>query len=545
MYLSQKIIKVSYETMGEITDKTGKKPIEVTSAIRYLLAISALLKSYNLQTINLSVVNDEARRRFVEEVGRVVSLSNNTTYTNNFLSGFLIFPDYAARNNFLTTRLKIDGLYPGRPAPLISIENQTVGIIDNVNETLTKSYNLEIVKVGLVLWILRNEDFDIVDSFEIEDFVNVFNQKITDIYESKVANSLKIETDEFNDFLESNLIEPTEIFNEDVVDTTFLLDQKAESGKQKTKIFAENKIFFGCPGSGKSFAVNEETRKQKRFTTTFHPEYDYAEFVGAYKPTKIEGNITYAFVEQIFAKAYVEAWKNLDEPVFLVIEEINRGNCAAIFGDVFQLLDRDPNGFSEFAININSDLAEHLASELKNSDYETRIKALILAKQETECAKPFEVMILPDNLSIYATMNTSDQSLFPMDSAFKRRWDWEYVPIDYEDAKQFIIEIDTENYGWSEFLRKVNEKIYKITESEDKKLGNRFVNPNDGIIRKEQFLSKVLFYLWFDVFKNEDPIDDNNIFKVVENEPFKYSDLFEDDSILPKFLEFNGIKPLS
>ncbi|MGI8543025.1 MAG: McrB family protein [Aridibacter sp.] len=544
MYLSQKIIKEAYKQIGEITDKTGKKPIEVTSAIRYLLAISALLKSHNIQKISLDVDNDDARREFVEQVGRVVSLSDNIHYTNNFLSEFLTSPDYAARNNFLTTRLKSDGLYPGRPAPLISIENQTVGIIDDVEETLKNSYNLETVKVGLVLWILRNEDFKITDSDEIEEIVKKFNQKIADIYEAKVADSLKISSDKFDNFLKSNSIEATEIFNEEVANTTFLLYQKTKSTEPKTKTQAENKIFFGCPGSGKSFAVNEKTHGQKRFTTTFHPEYDYGDFVGAYKPTKIGQDITYAFVPQIFVKAYVEAWKNSDESVFFVIEEINRGNCAAIFGDIFQLLDRDANGFSEYATSISTDLAAYLETELTNSDYATRIKDLVFAKQGTECSKPFEVMILPDNLSIFATMNTSDQSLFPMDSAFKRRWEWEYVPIDYEDAKQFIIEIDVETYGWSDFLQAVNEKIYKITESEDKQLGNRFVNPSDQIIKKEQFLSKVMFYLWFDVFKNEDPLDDYNIFKVSENEAFKYSDLFEDETILPNFLAFNGINSL-
>ncbi|WP_295097090.1 DUF3578 domain-containing protein [uncultured Fibrobacter sp.] len=287
----------------------------------------------------------------------------------------------------------------------------------------------------------------------------------------------------------------------------------------------KQKIFFGAPGTGKSFKVNEAVQNQQVFRTTFHPDYDYAQFVGAYKPKK-EGNaITYSFVPQVFAKAYATAWKlylqrdsrlrgnddkngendsGKDIQVYLVIEEINRGNCAQIFGDIFQLLDRDSEGFSQYSIDADCDFAEWLKEDsiLKTiwSEYETKVGDGKLK--------------LPPNLNILATMNTSDQSLFPMDSAFKRRFDWEYVPIkyakdsDYGDdwkADEFKIVIGDSMYMWLDFLKKVNADIYDATQSEDKQMGEFFIKPksDDLKIAFNEFRSKVLFYLWDSVYKDE------------------------------------------
>lgn len=249
------------------------------------------------------------------------------------------------------------------------------------------------------------------------------------------------------------------------------------------------KIFFGTPGSGKSFHVSGIVDGHEKFTfrTTFHPDYDYASFVGTYKPVKDEekGELTYSFIPQSFTNAYVTAWKNPDEPVYLVIEEINRGNCAQIFGDLFQLLDRDEQGESEYPISVDADLRHYLESE----------KAL---GKEHNGIKDGKIK-LPKNLHILATMNTSDQSLFPMDSAFKRRWEWEYVPVYPANPKsQFIITIGEKRYKWASFLVKVNERIHKLSDSEDKQMGNFFIKSDIGV---EEFKSKVMFYLWSEVCK--------------------------------------------
>lgn len=349
-------------------------------------------------------------------------------------------------------------------------------------------------------------------------------------------------------------------------------------------------IYYGSPGTGKSHIVENKVLDGVpecfRFRTTFHPDTDYASFVGCYKPVCKEikpeildlaklqevydqeykvmikdkekekekdkdkekdsknkteviakfiqdyaesiveaakesslnqvikslydtGNdtyfaemtklvleerkrcncqIVYEFVPQVFTDAYVAAWKNPQKQIYLIIEEINRGNCAQIFGDLFQLLDRK-NGVSEYKIKAEKDLAYYLQGVLTGESAEG-----------IEDGK----LSLPANLNIIATMNTSDQSLFPMDSAFKRRWDWKYIPTTPPTDKNKVIEIGDRKYDWKAFLNVINERIQDATRSEDKKLGFWFVKTQEGkdIISDNTFASKVIFYLWNDVFKD-------------------------------------------
>ena len=359
-------------------------------------------------------------------------------------------------------------------------------------------------------------------------------------------------------------------------------------------------IFFGSPGTGKSFKIKDKILKgvddNYIFRTTFHPDTDYASFVGCYKPIcnsklnktrtdytitdladilktsyesaeiktvalhsfalkyadyfngtiaqfnkkdvvikaglsedyKVEINkivnlfgwmkengyaadsnsISYKFAPQTFTNAYVKAWEDTTKPVYLVIEEINRGNCAQIFGDLFQLLDRDDSGVSEYPIKADADLTKYLQEEL-GAEHEGIADGKIK---------------LPANLFILATMNTSDQSLFPMDSAFKRRWEWKFVPTNIRGDKKNVLKVESKEetalynreqekkvlrlgmyeYDWSVFLEKINRCITDATHSDDKQLGFWFVKtPKDSdLINIETFVSKVIFYLWTDVFKD-------------------------------------------
>ncbi len=199
-------------------------------------------------------------------------------------------------------------------------------------------------------------------------------------------------------------------------------------------------------------------------------------------------SITYTFVPQAFTKAYMRAWQTKD-PVYLIIEEINRGNCAQIFGDLFQLLDRK-NGQSEYPIKPDSDLSMYISENMTSP-----------VENTPESVKQGEEMILPPNLYIWATMNTSDQSLFPIDSAFKRRWDWQYIPIANAN-EDYYISVDNYKFDWWIFLEKINQLIGETTSSEDKKLGYFFCKPKDKEIDVNMFVSKVIFYLWNDVFKD-------------------------------------------
>lgn len=305
-------------------------------------------------------------------------------------------------------------------------------------------------------------------------------------------------------------------------------------------------IYYGAPGTGKSYEIDKITKVYNTIRTTFHPDSDYSTFVGAYKPTmtkvelrdmsghlvKEEGTtrvvkedrITYKFVKQAFLKAYLSAWKKYAEgnessiaPQFLVIEEINRGNCAQIFGDLFQLLDRQDNGFSSYPIEADADLQREIAEAFKAEKNYMLTKELNLqgvvkdyVGNLAEDIKSGKILLLPSNFYIWATMNTSDQSLFPIDSAFKRRWDWHYVKI--ADAKKdYKLKCGDEVCDWWTFVQAVNEKIAEETSSDDKKLGYFFCKPqNEGEpIGVERFVSKVLFYLWNDVFKDGNTTDFN------------------------------------
>lgn len=308
-------------------------------------------------------------------------------------------------------------------------------------------------------------------------------------------------------------------------------------------------IYYGAPGTGKSHKIKgqlEGVSKENVFRTTFHPDSDYSTFVGAYKPTKgkkplygLNGDhtvrlndgkddldediITYKFVPQAFLNAYIQAYRKPNENVYLIIEEINRGNCAQIFGDLFQLLDRDKTGKSEYTIKADADLKTFLENELGES---------------SEAIKDGE-LCLPPNLYIYATMNTSDQSLFPIDSAFKRRWDWEYEPIKYKNT-DWLIDIDGVKYRWSDFQKEVNTRILNDTGSEDKMLGDYFVNPSAKVISYDLFRNKILFYLWNDVCKDGDA----DIFPT--NEEFSFSRLYDEDSkrLIVSMMDKLGLKPI-
>lgn len=256
---------------------------------------------------------------------------------------------------------------------------------------------------------------------------------------------------------------------------------------------------------------------------------DYASFVGAYKPVKDEakGEITYEFRPQVFAETYWAAWQETDphRAHFLLVEEINRGNCAQIFGDLFQALDRDPAGYSAYPVRADADLAQWLRAKLAAADaagnpgVRARYVAA-LAQAEVKLANPADAaqwLLLPPNLYLYATMNTSDQSLFPMDSAFKRRWAWQYVPIDYaplrEPGKLVVLDLGVAGrYAWADFLEAANRRILEFTQSEDKQLGPWFVQPRGGVVGRAEFEAKVLFYLWSDIYKLE-PDSDHSIFR--------------------------------
>lgn len=332
--------------------------------------------------------------------------------------------------------------------------------------------------------------------------------------------------------------------------------------------FPLQQIFYGAPGTGKSFRIKRDTANQSKIRTTFHPDSDYSTFVGCYKPTMSnEGDradqekgggtkqIEYAFVAQAFLKAYVKAWKYYCSKgsenaklQYLIIEEINRGNCAQIFGDLFQLLDRNEDGYSTYPIVADTDIQKYLSKEFEELDVPDSLN-MIYDDYDGNIAEDIKngtVLALPNNFYIWATMNTSDQSLFPIDSAFKRRWDWKYMPIDTK-KENWNIEVDGNKYSWTVFLEKVNEQIFEVTKSEDKKLGFYFCRANNNVVGAEKFVSKVIFYLYNDVFK--DYGYDRKMFKDENGKAIQFHEYFQCNGDINEqkaalFLDNLEVKPI-
>ena len=314
-------------------------------------------------------------------------------------------------------------------------------------------------------------------------------------------------------------------------------------------------IFYGAPGTGKSHTIEQMCSTYDNYRTTFHPDTDYASFVGSYKPITIktdvrdmaghivyekgeavkESRIVYRYVMQAFLKAYVAAWREQQndepKPVFLIVEEINRGNCAQIFGDIFQLLDRNAAGFSDYPIVTDDDLAQEFKEILGGFSIAKHdaINALYSGgKDVVGMVKNGDCLLLPNNMYIWATMNTSDQSLFPIDSAFKRRWDWNYIKIKDAGENFKIVFSNGNTYDWWGFVSAINERIEGgEIQQEDKKLGYFFAKAKDKVITPKVLLSKVLFYLYNDVFKDFGL--DEDFFKDENGETMSFASYFDNN----------------
>lgn len=388
----------------------------------------------------------------------------------------------------------------------------------------------------------------------------------------------------------------------------FLKNDGIKINRIKMKNLSLQQIYYGAPGTGKSYKTKEVVADYpETVRTTFHPDSDYSTFVGAYKPTNTTANkygldsvgntvaigiekdtanniipfkekkIEYKFVKQAFLKAYIKAWNLFKDscadgqelsPQFLVIEEINRGNCAQIFGDLFQLLDRK-NGFSEYPIEADEDIQKALLEEEPEDGLSFGKDGLTLTAEQimyinkqydidgqpsqkvAEKISQGQVLVLPPNFYIWATMNTSDQSLFPIDSAFKRRWAWKYVRISEGKKKdgtplnyriKFTVPAKDEqtatlvDVSWWDFVKAINKQIEDATKSEDKKLGYFFCKPDkkanetdecNTIISAETFVGKVVFYLWQDVFKDYGFKSD--IFKRADKSKISFHDFYPDN----------------
>ncbi len=255
-----------------------------------------------------------------------------------------------------------------------------------------------------------------------------------------------------------------------------------------------NRIIYGAPGTGKSYNLDKDIADNYSIRVTFNPEMTYGQFIGSYKPymTQNEGNgksISYELVPGKFLEAFIKA-KTSDENIILIIEEINRANVAAVFGDVFQLLDRKENGESEYPISFNNEIMQYLLDQ----------KVITSINEQ---------IILPPNLYLWATMNSADQGVFAMDSAFKRRWSFEYLGINDGETANGRNDLDLVlnkniKINWNIFRRSLNEYLIEersLNIAEDKLLGPFFLSQTE--LGDSGFTGKLLLYLWDDVLRHK------------------------------------------
>lgn len=508
------------------------------------------------------------------------TLQDTDTYIGVILDEFLnkqynvciIPPKLGTRSGFLSQQIFgfISNLINGQQtSESYTICDKPVIIVNCMVDSLANSAICNIIGSKIIGFkyidiFNRNEDFGISIS-NLSDFINTVSQ-----YKKSISQDIELQddtlilkTERLKDFSTSLTNEPyyfainaypavilakKEGYKIDSSDfekklaagksnkniqafVRFLKGLKAANFPQRSKIIIDplQRIYYGAPGTGKSNEIklltgNGTFSKNYTLRTTFHPDSDYSSFVGAYKPIWNGEKIIYVFRPQSFLRAYIEAWKHPEHNVALVIEEINRGNCAQIFGDIFQLLDRERTGLSKYPIEADIDMQNYLKGEFVNIESiytEDQIQAInkyYANHYDTafDDIKNGIILTLPKNLSLLATMNTSDQSLFPMDSAFKRRWDWEYMPIK-NAHKNWKIQLDNshELIDWWEFLNRINMVISDLTTSEDKQLGYFFCHPDEyqikpngdenaqpDLITAKHFVGKVIFYLWNDVFKD-------------------------------------------
>lgn len=275
-------------------------------------------------------------------------------------------------------------------------------------------------------------------------------------------------------------------------------------------------VLWGVQAASYEFEAKKEELIKRFERVTFHPDYSYAQFVGTYKPVKSQRNedfISYEYVPGPFIRVLVNAIKNPKKQFLLLIEEINRSNVAAVFGDVFQLLDRDDEGSSLYPIEASEDLAKYLES--------VGVDATTIS--------------IPSNMYIWATMNSADQGVFPMDTAFKRRWEFEYIGINDNEAdmKNSTVVLGLgklkHKIRWNDLRHAINDYLAELGINEDKQLGPYFIGHKivvpensseiDSKVFNEVFKNKVLMYLFDDAAKQRRP----TVFAGVEGSKNRYS----------------------
>lgn len=318
-------------------------------------------------------------------------------------------------------------------------------------------------------------DFDSSGCFNIPDYnIGLINNKVNE-FENSYEEIMSMNDEKYLEMLQSSK-------------SLFDFIKSGENNKlinDESKVLnGSNEIYYGAPGTGKSYMVNESLSYNSGddlydkfvFRTTFYEDYSYLDFVGEVKPDTFNDDIGYSFVPGIFTKSLKRAIDNPEKEVYLIIEELTRGNAEAVFGDIFQLLDRDDNGKSVYGID-NANVAKYVFDD------------------------EYRKVFIPSNLFIICTANSSDQNTFVLDTAFKRRFSFNYIDVKPSHNNNFKFIYGNKELNWDDFYMKLNDFIvYNLKLSEDKQIGEWFVVGSKDIKKNTQMVKeKVLNYLWEDV----------------------------------------------
>jgi len=372
---------------------------------------------------------------------------------------------------------------------------------------------------------LSNQTFSGVTQLRADQYVLVHQNRESELWEVYQGNSPNNPRKIYDAITLKNFFDSIQ----EVVDTTINDVKKDDSGTDNglgsslPNFTPSQIIYYGVPGCGKSNKIRAQLKdvpEKNKVRVVFHPEYTNAEFIGQILP-KVNGHVTYEFTPGPFTQIIKRAYLSPNEHFYLVIEEINRGNAAAIFGDTFQLLDRLKAGETDSLGNDPANASVNTFTEgwsqyfVQNDDVNAYFRGTENSIQIGNIRFDSNTAIrLPPNLSILATMNTSDQNVFTLDNAFQRRFDMELVRNEFDLTKpavnaQYNAEIDDTGIQWGKFWGWINAKITAtlkgLSSTEDKRLGVWFVSNVGGIIDDKVFAEKVLKFLWDDVFKFKRP----------------------------------------
>ena len=499
MYLTPTAVCAAYEKLKQIDDdEEGKRRRERTSALRYLFA-TAQLNHSSPKSNSLAPTEAKNRKLFSNAVGEVVRLDNDGSYSNDLHRDFRVSEqeratDYKAGNNFLTKKLKegISDGYPRRPSPLITEQAPFRPVLHpEYAENIAKYGDWHGYKGALCVWLCRFDDLSVTPTVTVAELAEELFKLLEARYGSDFISSLVKQADieKFFTELSGSLVDngPPDILA--ALDS--LISSVSATPSSSASPIGVNTIVYGAPGTGKSHYLNQFV---PNIRTVFYPDYMHSTFVGGYRPYVSGGSITYNYIPGPFIQAFIDAIKAPDnDPVYLLIEELNRANAAAVFGEIFQLLDRDDTGKSAYSIEPDLVLKEFLDAEL-NGQAEWKGK-----------------LFIPSNLHLFASMNSADQGVEPLDSAFKRRWRYHFLPIDFDQIpagdkrRAPVVKYNGREFSWVDFAQKLNNFLMGLGVDEDRLLGQYFMSESDLDDPTGRYASlgnKLFVYLWDDVLRH-------------------------------------------